>query len=277
MSDIITVPPRRPVGAPRGRRAHGLAREQQILDAAAELFAETGLDAPTRDLAARLGITQPLLYRYFESKERLIERVLDDAFPGDWKPEWEALLGDRTIPLRERLIAFLLEFSEEVLTHRRLRLLMYSGLKGIGPGPRVFQSFRARILDRVMAESRHAFSLPAQDAMPARGMEFAWNLYDSILALALRQHVFGHPCVKDLRAIIADKVDAFLLGAPVGMALPAESLAPDTAGWAAESLATGGMVWAGPPKLEQAASIGAGELGSLVWEKLEGTSPRAHD
>ncbi|TPG60446.1 TetR/AcrR family transcriptional regulator [Roseomonas nepalensis] len=279
MSDATGPTARRPVGAPPGRRAHGLAREQAIIAAATDLFAEIGLDATTRELAARLGITQPLLYRYFDSKEALIERVLEEEFAGEWNPGWEALLADRAVPLRERLVSFYLDYAAAVLTYRRVRLLMFSGLKGFGPGARAIGMLRERVVERVLAEGRHAFSLPPSlpsddDAGRERDAELVWNLHDSIFALAMRQHVFGQPAPQDLRATIADKVDAFLEGVPAGMARrpggPAEA-----AGWAAESLATGEMVWAGPPAVP--APRPAKELGALVLEKNGGTPRAAHD
>ena len=44
------------------------ARERQIVEGAVAYFAEVGLDGQTRELARRLGITQPLLFRYFPTK-----------------------------------------------------------------------------------------------------------------------------------------------------------------------------------------------------------------
>jgi AcrR family transcriptional regulator len=50
--------------------------EQQILDEAARLVDEAGLDAlSTRVLAARLGVRAPSLYYYFPDKEQLVRAV----------------------------------------------------------------------------------------------------------------------------------------------------------------------------------------------------------
>ncbi len=54
-------------------------REQQILDEAISFFAEVGLSGQTRELAQRLGVTQPLIYRYFPTKQDLIERVFEEV------------------------------------------------------------------------------------------------------------------------------------------------------------------------------------------------------
>ncbi|MEP4193996.1 MAG: helix-turn-helix domain-containing protein, partial [Sneathiella sp.] len=63
--------------AKRKRMSPG-SRETLIVEEAITFFAEHGLEGKTRDLAKRLGITQPLLYRYFPSKEKLIERVYQE-------------------------------------------------------------------------------------------------------------------------------------------------------------------------------------------------------
>ncbi len=63
-------------------------RRQQILEVAGELFADRGFaGVTTRELAQRLGITEPILYRHFASKEDLWLAVKRQArFPfHDWE------------------------------------------------------------------------------------------------------------------------------------------------------------------------------------------------
>jgi AcrR family transcriptional regulator len=43
-------------------------RRKEFVAKATEFFSEEGFDGGTRDLARRLGVTQPLLYRYFTRK-----------------------------------------------------------------------------------------------------------------------------------------------------------------------------------------------------------------
>ncbi len=50
------------------------ARERLILDEAIRYFSDVGFGGQTRELSRRLGITQPLLYRYFP-KTRAITRT----------------------------------------------------------------------------------------------------------------------------------------------------------------------------------------------------------
>ncbi|MFJ6752715.1 MULTISPECIES: TetR family transcriptional regulator [unclassified Streptomyces] len=67
-------PPHGPAG-PRRRDAQGT--RLLLLDAAADLFAERGYEAATvRDIAARAGVNQALLFRYFGSKKALLTEVM---------------------------------------------------------------------------------------------------------------------------------------------------------------------------------------------------------
>src|SRR4051812_40656261 len=55
-------------------------RMEQTLEAAHELFAERGYAAVTMDeIAARVGVTKPLLYNYFGNKERLYIACMERA------------------------------------------------------------------------------------------------------------------------------------------------------------------------------------------------------
>src|SRR3546814_2081490 len=75
-----------------------------IVEGAVQFFAEVGFGGDTRELAKRLNITHPLLFRYFASKNALIERVYQEVFIGRWNPYWEIVISNRNVPLRERLV-----------------------------------------------------------------------------------------------------------------------------------------------------------------------------
>ncbi len=62
-----------------GRRRDSAATRAALLAAAQELFAERGFERATvRDIAARAGVNQALLFRYFGSKDELFRAALTD-------------------------------------------------------------------------------------------------------------------------------------------------------------------------------------------------------
>src|ERR1700722_18631508 len=86
-------------------------REQFILDNAVRFFAERGLAGETRELARRLGVTQSLIYRYFPSKDVLIDRVYQKWFEDYWNPDWTGWIGDRRRSFEDRLLDFYRDYT----------------------------------------------------------------------------------------------------------------------------------------------------------------------
>src|SRR6202051_2003684 len=57
-------------------------RREQIIDAAMHVFAQKGYSKATnKDIAYEAGITPGLIYYYFESKEALLNAILEDRSP----------------------------------------------------------------------------------------------------------------------------------------------------------------------------------------------------
>ena len=75
-------------------RSDNKAREQRILDAAAQLFVRYGYDkTPVSDIAHEAGVSQGAIYLHFESKDALFEALLMRemaAFAEDWLDHLDA-------------------------------------------------------------------------------------------------------------------------------------------------------------------------------------------
>jgi AcrR family transcriptional regulator len=57
-------------------------RREQIIDAALRVFSQKGFTSATnKDIAREAGITPGLIYYYFESKEKLLEAILETRSP----------------------------------------------------------------------------------------------------------------------------------------------------------------------------------------------------
>ena len=207
------------------RRLSPSDREKSIASAAVVFFAEHGFEGQTRELAATMGITQPLLYRYFPSKEALIERVYQEVFVGRWDPFWEELIADRAIALEERLIRFYQSYASVILTREWVRLFMFSGLKGLDFNGRYLKMLRGRIFERIIDELRFAFHRPSIHEIPASDIEIEmiWAVHASIFYLGVRQFIYEMPLTSSINDILSAKITTLIVG--ISPVLPAQAVA----------------------------------------------------
>src|SRR3954470_24533346 len=128
----------RDMAAPTRRRLPRAEREEKMLDAALGVFTARGFDAASMDeIAAASGITKPMLYSYFGSKEGLYLACLDRAA----LPMIEALRGAAVAeedPAR-RLWAGTRAYLGWVDAHRELwaRFFLEASARGGAPAARV--------------------------------------------------------------------------------------------------------------------------------------------
>jgi AcrR family transcriptional regulator len=191
-------------------------REQLIVREAVRFFAEHGFGGRTRELARRLGVTQPLLYRHFPSKAALIDRVYEEVYLNRWKPEWERLLDDRTIPLAERLTRFYQDYARTILSYEWTRIFLFSGLTGTSINRRYLKLVRERVFPRVVREIRTTYGLPRRGGRNRddADTELVWGLHASIFYIGIRKWVYGVPVPRDVDRLVAQKVRIFLEGFP---------------------------------------------------------------
>jgi AcrR family transcriptional regulator len=200
--------------APVRRRLTPEDRRRQILDAAISYFAELGFDGGTRDLARRLGVTQPLIYRYFPSKEDLIRQVYEEVYLGRWRSEWEVLITDRTMPLRERLITFYKRYTEVMFAPEWMRIYLFAGLRGLGINRWWITFVEGHVVRRMCEELRLACRLPSADELAIENAEidFLWVLHGGIFYNGMRRVVYGAEPHLDLEHTIEVSVDGMIAG-----------------------------------------------------------------
>jgi AcrR family transcriptional regulator len=203
---IATAPARR-------RRLSTHEREEQILAGAVAFFAEHGLDAQTRDLAKALGITHPLLFHYFPTKQALIERVYERVYLGRWKHEWEQWIVDPSLPFEARLCRFYCDYARTALTRDWVRILLFSGLKDGYIPHKYLGVLRERIFPLIVRETRAYLDLPPRVVPTEEEMEHLWGLHGGIFHLGVRIRVYHEPEPADLDAVVRQRVHAFIVAA----------------------------------------------------------------
>lgn len=191
-------------------------REHQIVQAAISFFSKYGFDASTRDLAKEMNVTQPLLYRYFPTKEALVDRVYEEVFVRRWNPEWEEWLVDRTVPLTERLKRYLKDYARFVLRSEWVRIFIYAGLSRGGINQKYLARLRERHFLVIAREMRHEFDIPEpRDADEEdEEVELVWAMHSSVFYIGVRKWVYDLPTPKRLERLIDMRVDSFLSGVP---------------------------------------------------------------
>jgi AcrR family transcriptional regulator len=191
-------------------------REHEIVQRAVAFFASNGFAASTRDLAKELGITQPLLYRYFPNKEALIDRVYEEVFVRRWNPEWEEWLADRSITLRERLCRYLKDYGRFVLRSEWVRIFIYAGLNRGGINQKYLARLRERHFMLIASEMRREYGIPdpRNDAELEDELDLVWAMHSSVFYIGVRKWIYELPTPKNLDRVIDLRVEVFLRGVP---------------------------------------------------------------
>jgi AcrR family transcriptional regulator len=181
MPDSATKRPGRPAKADSyGRQERGEQTRQRIIDAAIELFAESGWrNTGVAALAKRVGMSGPGLLYYFGSKERLLLEVVAERERLDALEVWDQLqLSDLRAQGRHRL-------SSRLLT----KLYVVLETEALEPGQPLHEFFvdrhgrgRAlirRILDVEIIEGRARADIDVEQLVAeisafTVGLEFQW-------------------------------------------------------------------------------------------------------
>jgi AcrR family transcriptional regulator len=209
------APPKQTPSKPRrGRRLAAADREQEILAGAIRYFAEVGFGGQTRQLAERLGITQPLLYRYFPTKRHLIERIFAEVFLKRIDPGWSELIADRTRPLEDRLLEFYQRYSQATYTYEWIRIYVFSALMGNNINRRYIKIVEAQVLKPICAEFRHSCGLPSPDIRPITELELEhiWVMHGGLFYYAVRKYIYHGRVGSDFAAIVRRSVAAMISG-----------------------------------------------------------------
>jgi AcrR family transcriptional regulator len=188
-------------------------REQQILHGAIRYFSEKGFAGHTRELSQRLGITQPLLYRYFKSKQDLIDKVYLHVFMGRWQPQWVPLLQDRAVPLAERLVRFYRAYARATYQPEWIRIYMFAGLESSGLNRRYLQLLKKELLVPCCVELRDYCGVREDAPISEQEIEFYWTLHDGLFYTAIRETIYQSPMEVHFDDKVRYAVDNFLAGA----------------------------------------------------------------
>jgi AcrR family transcriptional regulator len=205
-----------PDGTPSRRtRLSPEARKQEVLAEAILYFADEGFDGGTRGLAKRMGITQPLLYRYFPSKDDLVNEVYRAVYLDRWQTEWEDTIHDRSLPIGTRLNSFYQSYTGVVFDRNWLRIFFFAGLKGLDLNARYLQRVESALLVPIWAETCVALGRPAPAAPETH--DLVWQMHGAIFYHGLRQQIYGDRSFR-IDRVISLAIDTYLGAAEAALA-----------------------------------------------------------
>jgi AcrR family transcriptional regulator len=128
--------------------------KRRILDAAAAVFAEKGFDgARVDDIAKRSKVNIALVYRYFKSKEKLLEALLN-RFISDVTPIRETLT-EKPLPSNREEFQQLIHWAVSFLHDRRdlLKIVLMEALKGSKRSEHLFRLFDVSLMNKLKDSS----------------------------------------------------------------------------------------------------------------------------
>ena len=209
--------------APEMRRKH-------LVEQAADFFSEEGFDAGTRQLAQRLGVTQPLIYRYFESKEELINAVYRKVYLDQWQDSWSDTIRDRSRPMQARLDAFYKSYAPAIFNRRWMRIFFFAGLKGLDINSRYLARIAERLLLPICEEMRAELGFADDLPITQTEQELVWLMHGMIFYQGIREQIYRSVREVDYDFVVSAAIDLYMSRAPevISDALRAALEAPDT-------------------------------------------------
>jgi AcrR family transcriptional regulator len=167
-------------------------RRKEILQHAVRFFSEHGFEANTRDLAQQLGFTQPLLYRYFASKDDLIQSVVTHMFERQANFDWKELLTDKALPVQLRIERFLVVYAQQIYDREWIRLYMFAGLAGGEVNRRYIDSVTHPLLTLIAGEIRAEIDPERTGPISIEEMDLLWLFHGGFYYQSIRRSIYGH-------------------------------------------------------------------------------------
>lgn len=137
----------------RAIRSDALRNEEVVIEAAKEVFAELGVDAPVREIAQRANVGMGTLYRRFPKRSDLIAAVFRrevDACTG------EASSFASSMPPGEALASWLRRYARFIAAKRGLAAALHSGDPAYDALPNYFRARFEPVLEALIAAAVEA-------------------------------------------------------------------------------------------------------------------------
>jgi AcrR family transcriptional regulator len=132
----VAAPPTRTSGTGTSKRSDAVRNSKAVLDAAAEVFVESGVNAPIRQIAARAGVGMATVLRHYPDRLDLVTAVYRHQVD-ECAAAAPRLLGAAESP-RRALRDWVDLFTEFLVTKHGLAEVVVSDTSGLGVLHRYF-------------------------------------------------------------------------------------------------------------------------------------------
>ena len=175
------------------KRLNAEDRREDILLASIKYFATHGFMGSTRELAKEIGVTQPLLYRYFPSKADLIDAVFEEMYARQRQFHWEDDLSDRSRPISDRMVEFFASYAERTYTYEWIRIYTFAGLLDGALNRRYIRRITEPVLRRICVEVmvENGYPEPRPESITVQELDILWILHGGLFYFAIRKFVYG--------------------------------------------------------------------------------------
>jgi AcrR family transcriptional regulator len=134
-------------GKPRPMRADAQRKVSSLLQAAMEVFAESGVDAPVREIAERAGVGLGTVYRHFPQRSDLIVAVFRNQM--DACADAAPVIASKYEP-GEALARWMQRYVDFIGTKRGLAAALHSGDPAYSALPGYFDKRLRPALERLL-------------------------------------------------------------------------------------------------------------------------------
>jgi AcrR family transcriptional regulator len=134
-------------GEPRPMRADAQRKMSSLLQSAAEVFAESGVDAPVREIAERAGVGLGTVYRHFPQRSDLIVAVFQSQV--DACADAAVAIAKKYEP-GEALARCMQRFVDFIATKRGLAKALHSGDPAYSALPAYFDKHLRPVLEGLL-------------------------------------------------------------------------------------------------------------------------------
>lgn len=200
-----------------GKRLAPEERREQILRATLEIIAEGGFGFTMREVAQKLNVTHSLVFRYFQSKEDLLDAVYESVFAGRFTPEQRRLIARTDTDILRKWVEFYQSYVEQIYDRHWTRIFITSAMQNQlisrryldGVVEPVVQHLSADTLNYALGDKR------ASEEENLLSQELAWSLHSSFFYTGIRRWVYEIPTPVDISSFIQPKVIAHFESAKI--------------------------------------------------------------